>query len=52
LLIDSHAHLDSPRYAEDREAMLKIMDKSATALAAIAERLPEPTPPRGNRAQS
>jgi TatD DNase family protein len=23
LLIDSHAHLDSPRYAEDREAMLK-----------------------------
>lgn len=23
LLIDSHAHLDSPRYAEDREAMLR-----------------------------
>jgi len=23
LLIDSHAHLDSPRYAEDREAMLE-----------------------------
>ena len=23
MLIDSHAHLDSPRYAEDREAMLK-----------------------------
>src|ERR1700728_3266531 len=23
LLIDSHAHLDSPRYAEDREAMLQ-----------------------------
>src|SRR5208282_5502134 len=22
LLIDSHAHLDSPRYADDREAML------------------------------
>ena len=22
MLIDSHAHLDSPRYAEDREAML------------------------------
>jgi TatD DNase family protein len=23
LLVDSHAHLDSPRYAEDREAMLR-----------------------------
>ena len=23
MLIDSHAHLDSPRYADDREAMLK-----------------------------
>jgi len=23
LLVDSHAHLDSPRYADDREAMLK-----------------------------
>ena len=22
MLIDSHAHLDSPRYAEDREALL------------------------------
>ena len=23
MLIDSHAHLDSPRYADDREAMLR-----------------------------
>ena len=23
LLIDSHAHLDSPRYSDDREAMLR-----------------------------
>jgi TatD DNase family protein len=36
LLIDSHAHLDSPRYAEDREAMLRrAADAGVGAVLAI-----------------
>jgi len=36
LLIDSHAHIDSPRYAEDREAMLRrTWDAGVGAVLAI-----------------
>ncbi len=36
MLIDSHAHLDSPRYADDREAMLKrAMEAGVGAVLAI-----------------
>jgi TatD DNase family protein len=36
LLIDSHAHLDSPRYADDREAMLKrALDAGVGAVLSI-----------------
>jgi TatD DNase family protein len=36
LLIDSHAHLDSPRYAEDREAMLRrAADAGVSAVLSI-----------------
>ncbi len=36
MLIDSHAHLDSPRYAEDREAMLRrAYDAGVGAVLAI-----------------
>jgi TatD DNase family protein len=36
LLIDSHAHIDSPRYADDREAMLKrAWDAGVGAVLAI-----------------
>jgi TatD DNase family protein len=36
LLIDSHAHIDSPRYADDREAMLKrAFDAGVEAVLAI-----------------
>ncbi len=36
MLIDSHAHLDSPRYADDREAMLsRAFDAGVGAVLAI-----------------